>query len=710
MSEGQISRDQSSTPEKESLLQSWKEIAAYLGRDPRTARRWEASDGLPVRRHGSRGSSVYAYPSELDTWRASRKPGQESESTPAGPSRWIPALAAGLAVSAIGWLILTGPILNPPDSMAEAAEDSLRTELVWPEARGIGTPLGSVSPDGRFLTYVDWGRSEWGGGNLVVRDLESGESWPLTRDADNGGNYAGQSRISPDGKLVAYNWLRRSPNGETGELRLLPLDGSSEPPRIIFTPEDGSYADVQDWFGSGEEVAVVLSDPSQPVIGEDGVRRAEALPPSYRIGIVSIADGNFRQIRSIDWGAGPQVRVSSDGAYLAYSAWPSRDSEQKDIYVIAADGSSESVLVEHAAQDEVIGWSPNGDFLLFTSDRSGDIGLWAQPVGNGERAGEPFVVMQDLNPGPGGGVAQDGSFYYSQRVTRRRMKVAAIDTQTGELIESPADAVERRLGQNMLGVFSPDGEQLAYSTGGDIYGPLAIVVRSLATREEREFPLEYPGIGGLSWQPDSRVLAVIRTGGISFLDTVTGETETLAEFSVGRTAQWTADRKRIYYHARWEGELLSFDLGDSDPRVVSGFMGGFRFGLSPDEKWFAYTDEDRELRLRHGPDGENRVLWTAEEGGRIGRWVVFTQDGQNLLVLKRAADEPGQQMWTLWVVPVDGSSPIETELSYEPANAGAWPLAIHPDGQRIVYNDGNYFQQFWALRNIPFDEWGEQKE
>ena len=48
----------------EKPLQSWKEIAAYLERDERTARRWEKSAALPVRRHGEgKGSSVYAYPS-----------------------------------------------------------------------------------------------------------------------------------------------------------------------------------------------------------------------------------------------------------------------------------------------------------------------------------------------------------------------------------------------------------------------------------------------------------------------------------------------------------------------------------------------------------------------------------------------------------------------------------------------------------------------
>ena len=51
-------------------LESWKEIATYLNRSVRTVRRWEADEGLPVRRqmHRSLGS-VYALKSELDAWR-----------------------------------------------------------------------------------------------------------------------------------------------------------------------------------------------------------------------------------------------------------------------------------------------------------------------------------------------------------------------------------------------------------------------------------------------------------------------------------------------------------------------------------------------------------------------------------------------------------------------------------------------------------------
>lgn len=51
------------------ILNSWKEIASYLGRGVRTVQRWEAQLGLPVHRPaGKDHSAVIAFSSELDQW------------------------------------------------------------------------------------------------------------------------------------------------------------------------------------------------------------------------------------------------------------------------------------------------------------------------------------------------------------------------------------------------------------------------------------------------------------------------------------------------------------------------------------------------------------------------------------------------------------------------------------------------------------------
>src|SRR6202790_2913283 len=67
-------------------LNSWKEIAAYLGRDVTTVRRWEKREGLPVHRlHHSKLGSVDAYTVELDAWRSKGAPAAATDAPDAPP-------------------------------------------------------------------------------------------------------------------------------------------------------------------------------------------------------------------------------------------------------------------------------------------------------------------------------------------------------------------------------------------------------------------------------------------------------------------------------------------------------------------------------------------------------------------------------------------------------------------------------------------------
>jgi adenylate cyclase len=60
---------QGATHHPERRLDSWKEIAAFFGRDERTVRRWEKDSALPVHRvPGGPKGRVFAYVSELDQW------------------------------------------------------------------------------------------------------------------------------------------------------------------------------------------------------------------------------------------------------------------------------------------------------------------------------------------------------------------------------------------------------------------------------------------------------------------------------------------------------------------------------------------------------------------------------------------------------------------------------------------------------------------
>lgn len=56
-------------PPNGDILNSWKDIASYLGRSRRTVQRWECDLALPVRRpRGKRRSTVFAVREEIDVW------------------------------------------------------------------------------------------------------------------------------------------------------------------------------------------------------------------------------------------------------------------------------------------------------------------------------------------------------------------------------------------------------------------------------------------------------------------------------------------------------------------------------------------------------------------------------------------------------------------------------------------------------------------
>jgi hypothetical protein len=56
-------------------LHGWKEIAAYLNCDVRTARRWEKERSLPVHRiPGDGRRAVFAYADELEVWLCRSRP------------------------------------------------------------------------------------------------------------------------------------------------------------------------------------------------------------------------------------------------------------------------------------------------------------------------------------------------------------------------------------------------------------------------------------------------------------------------------------------------------------------------------------------------------------------------------------------------------------------------------------------------------------
>src|SRR5882724_7731675 len=134
-------------------LESWKEIAAYLGRDITTVRRWEKREGLPVHRlHHSRLGSVYAYTTELDAWRRERAPGPATRDLAATQApqtvesvwRLITLAALGLVLAAaLAWLWRQRSAEHPASAISP-----IRSIAVLPLDNLSGNPEQNYIADG----------------------------------------------------------------------------------------------------------------------------------------------------------------------------------------------------------------------------------------------------------------------------------------------------------------------------------------------------------------------------------------------------------------------------------------------------------------------------------------------------------------------------------------------------------------------------------
>ncbi len=202
---------------------------------------------------------------------------------------------------------------------------------------------GSVSSDGRFLSYTAWDT-----GNLVMRDLQTGENRRLT----NRGwpEFAFPSTISPDGKQVAYGWTNHD---GSCDLRIINLDGSE--PRVVYHDQKAVSVQPRDWSPDGKDIVAAFWQ-------QEGTRQ---------IALVSVADGSVRVLKSFDWRSPRKMSFSPEGRFIAYDFPPLDGSANRDIFVLSADGRQEVPLVEHPANDLLLDWTPDGKRVLFASERTG---------------------------------------------------------------------------------------------------------------------------------------------------------------------------------------------------------------------------------------------------------------------------------------------------------------------------------------------------
>jgi Tol biopolymer transport system component len=609
-------------------LESWKEIAAYLGRGVTTVQRWEQQEGLPVHRlpHAKKGS-IFAIRSELDDWRRARaqlgplhqdavvdapQGDRAVASDPRRPVRFgrrtgviLVALLA-LAVTSLAMSRLLGR--RSADAIAPAESSVVPRPLANDAAEEM---CPSLSPDGSQVVYY-WNREDDPG--LYIKPVDG----PARRLGTGGAGSlrgCGHPKWSPVGNLIAFlatgdadtrNVWVISPAGE--RLRLLTSASGID---LAWTPDGQSLAFV-DRNSPGEPFSIF----SIPLRG--GQRRRLTTPPLGSFGDTHCA-------------------FSPDGRRLAVVRYSSQ--HQSDLFVVRVD-EPESDRVERlttgAAGMTGIDWSPDGRAIVFGSHQ----GLWKVPLTG----------------------------------ARRLTRVAAFDGGAA------FPAFSRAIGQG-------SSIRLAYQSAiTDVniwrWDPARRQAKKIAgSTWYDDFPAVAPG-------GDRVAFASNRTGEneiwVAGADGSSPQQVTFHRGPVVMSPAWSPDGRRVAFSSEVGGNRDIYVIrpdGSQSNRITTAPSQETNPSWSPDGRWIYFRSDEAGIgQLWKMPaTGGTPIRVTTGEALR-----GFPSPDGRLLYFVRSADAPG-----LWSVPVDGGREtfILSDVRdgyWAVADSGIFFLVRRPEGSTAL--------------------------
>ena len=213
------------------------------------------------------------------------------------------------------------------------------------------------APDSSRLAIVVGDES---GGRIVVGDLETGVTEPLTLE----GEKVVLGGWSPDGEWVVYSMMdedrtglfKRNPRG-VQEIR-------------ITTGEDTNAV----WSPKGDLIAF-----NRP--GDDDLNIYVVTP-----------DGEEERVLYHTNGTETGFEWSPDGRRLVFV---SDQDGNREIYLMDADGKDEPIrLTRNRVADDLPHWSKDGKYILFTSDNDGDFDLYTM---HRDGTGQKRVISSDVD-------------------------------------------------------------------------------------------------------------------------------------------------------------------------------------------------------------------------------------------------------------------------------------------------------------------------
>jgi len=575
---------------------------------------------------------------------------------------------------------------------------------------------GAISPDGRYLSYWDW-RTE----NIALRDLQTGQDRPLINKETQGNEeptvsqYAGASVWSADGKQIAYVWHIEDSVSERIELRMAGLEGGK--PRVITQIAEANEMWSLSWSPDGRNIAAIVLHRNEP----------------DQIVLVSTTNGSVRVLSELKRQIFPTTLLfSSDSRHIIYDRLSDHLNPERDIYVKNIDTGQETPLIQHPADDYLLGCSMDGHWLIFGSDRTGDLSLWVVSLSSTEIQGEPNLIKPGIERILPVGMTRQGDLYYGVVRATEDVLTVDLDPATEKVTSPPRKLIESFEGGNFTPSFSPDGKYLAYvSRRGNSPYPTnvgnALCIRSLDTGKEQVFYREIWQLGlrhivGPDWSPDGRFITFGGSAGISGfsiyrIDLKTDEISRIYLCSPDERLTGGAygpDEKFFIARAKLDAgfsQIVVRDLRSGEEKELFRYPQverGIRIALSPDAHWLCFSNAGwggiRSLNIMPASGGEVKEIWSFGEiqSGTPGIHQEWSPDGQYILF--SAPDLNDMRNWDLWRIPIEGGEPERTGLQ---RSWGMFDLTISPDGRKLAFagrGGASTDSELWVLENFLPEE------
>jgi Tol biopolymer transport system component len=588
--------------------------------------------------------------------------------------------------------------INKAKTAMAKDSDEFSFRKVW-EGMEYGSGFfGTVSPDGRYLSSSDWD------GDLTIKDLATGKSRRLTHHNETEGEkgFSSFSIWSPDSKKIAHAW-EYTDGSEV--LELVDLDGSK--PKILYR-EKGKYIMPYSWAPDGKNILVSLA---------------------RTLYLISSEDGAFEELKTFEKGSSPlfmsEYRFSPDGKYLAFDPIiRNKNARQRDIVLLTIAERTEFPLVKHPAQDFVIGWSPDNKYFLFGSDRDGSVGIYAQPFGNGKVQGEPVLVKSGLGPITALGISEKGSFFYGIWNDFMDIYTVPLEFDPGMVSQKPHRLGLPFEGYNQFPQYSPDGDQLVYTSMRGSEPDHVLCIYSFKTGQTDEFNLGFSYLLGPQWSPDGKKILFTgiakgtKTTAIYQLIPDTGEVSALTPAGVGKAhaGRWSPDGGSIFcFDVKRPGSnkpgpseftIVRYNLDNKNEEPLWKFNSAntimLLLDISPDGEKIAFVQRDAAKK--------QDILWTIPASGGTAEQVlvldrkkysfdyfVWTADGQHILF---SAEDMERSVFDLMRISADGNGEPER---FELGMTELWCFDIHPNGKSVVFHSGGKTRknaQVWVMENF----------